>query len=157
MRGKKQAKKRIIENDKRYNSALVAELINKILIGGKKAKSQKIVYNTLEIIEEKTKKPALEVFEEALRKASPEVEVRSKRIGGATYQVPVEVSTNRKIDLVLRWLIQSTRGRQGKNMANYLSDEILAMYKGEGAVIKKKENVHKMAEANKAFAHFARF
>lgn len=157
MRGKKQAKKRVIAKDKKYNSILVAEFINKILMGGKKEKATKIVYNALEIVETKSKKPALEVFEDAMRKASPEVEVKSKRIGSATYQVPVEVATNRKVDLVLRWLIGATRTRQGKKMEVYLADEILAMYKGEGAVITKKDNVHKMAEANKAFAHFARF
>ncbi len=157
MRGKKQAKKRQIDKDKKYSSVLVAEFINKVLVDGKKAKSIKIVYDALAIVETKTKKPALEAFEEAIRKASPEVEVRSKRIGGATYQVPVEVSPERKIDLVLRWLINTTRTKQGKSMGEYLADEIIAMKKGEGAVIIKKDNVHKMAEANKAFAHFARF
>lgn len=157
MRGKKQAKKRQLTKDKKYNSILIAEFINKVLLDGKKQKSTKIVYDALDIVEEKTKKPALEVFEDAIKKASPELEVRSKRIGGATYQVPVEVSQSRKIDLVLRWLIGATRGKPGKPMSEYLAKEIIAMKKGEGVVITKKENVHKMAEANKAFAHFARF
>lgn len=157
MRGKKHAKKRVISKDSRYSSSLVAEFINKILVEGKKEKAQKIVYNTLKIIQDKTKKVPIETLESAIKKASPEVEVRSKRIGGATYQVPVEVSPHRKIDLVLRWLIQSTRSRQGKKMSEYLANEIISMTKGEGAVIRKKENVHKMVEANKAFAHFARF
>lgn len=157
MRGKKQAKKRQIEKDKKYDSLLIAEFINKVLQDGKKQKSTKIVYDALDIVEKKTKKPALEAFEEAIRKASPELEVKSKRIGGATYQVPVEVAPERKIDLVLRWLIGATRSKQGKPMSQYLANEIIAMKKGEGAVIAKKDNVHKMAEANKAFAHFARF
>jgi small subunit ribosomal protein S7 len=157
MRGKKQAKKRPPYLDTKYNSTLIGELINKVLMDGKKEKAQKIVYSALEIIEVKSKKPALEVFEMAIRKASPEIEVKSKRIGGATYQVPVEVSPGRKIDLVLRWLIGTARSKQGKKMDNYLAEEIISMYSGEGSVIKKRDDVHKMAEANKAFAHFARF
>ena len=156
MRGKKQAKKRHIEPDKKYNSTLITEFINKLLLHGKKEKAKKIAYKSLEIAEAKLKQPATECFENAIKRAAPEVEVKSKRIGGATYQVPTEVAGNRKTDLVLRWLIDIARTKKGKPMYEYLADEIIAMNRGEGAVISKRDNVHKMAEANKAFAHFAR-
>lgn len=157
MRGKSNYKKQIIEPDAKYNSMIIAELINKIQISGKKENAKKIVYNSLEIVKKNTKKEELEVFEQAIKIASPEVEVRSKRVGGANYQVPVEVSSSRKIDLVLRWLINAARTKKGKPMDKKLANEILQMYKNEGAVIKKRDDVHRMAEANKAFAHFARF
>jgi small subunit ribosomal protein S7 len=157
MRGKAQAKKREIAPDEKYNSTLVSEFINKILINGYKDKAKNIVYGSLEIVEKNTKKPALEALETAIKFASPQVEVKSKRIGGANYQVPMEVPPHRKIDLVFRWLIGAARTRHGQSMEKKLAEEITAMYKGEGAVIKKRDDVHRMAEANKAFAHFARF
>jgi len=157
MRGKSKYKKRELVPDEKFKSQLVTEFINKVLRYGKKETASKIVYNSLEIASQKIKKPPMEVFEAAMRNASPEVEVRSKRIGGATYQVPVEVASYRKIDLVLRWLINSCRIRHGKKMENLLADEIISMYNNEGNIIKKRNDVHRMAEANKAFAHFARF
>lgn len=157
MRGKKQAKKRKINPDRKFKSLLIAELINKVLMQGKKEIAQKIVYQALEQVSEKTKKGAMEIFEKAVKNASPLLEVRSKRIGGATYQVPMEVSDSRKIDLVYRWLITTARKKKGKPITDSLTEEILSMYKNEGAVMKKREDLHKMAEANKAFAHFARF
>lgn len=157
MRGKSKYKKQNIKPDQKFNSILVTELVNKIQISGKKENALNIVYKAFEIIEKNTKKKPLEVFEHSIKIASPEVEVKSKRIGGANYQIPVEVSSTRKIDLVLRWLINAARTKKGKSMDQKLANEILYMYKGEGAVIKKRDDVHKMAEANKAFAHFARF
>lgn len=156
MRGKSFTKKRKLVPDEKYDSLLIAEFINKVMLDGKKSTATRIVYKCLSEVETKTKKKALESFDIALKNGAPLLEVRSKRIGGATYQVPVEVSSNRKVDLVLRWLIESARSKQGQSMEKYLADEILAMYKGEGTVIKKRNDVHKMAEANKAFAHFAR-
>lgn len=157
MRGKKNYKKRTISPDPIYNSVLVAEFINKILYKGKKEIAKKIVYTALEVAAKKVKKKPLEVFEQAIANGSPEVEVRSKRIGGANYQIPMEVQPSRKTDLVLRWLIDATRTRRGKGMGHLLADELASMYNNEGSVIKKRDDVHRMAEANRAFAHFARF
>jgi len=157
MRGKSKIKKREIAPDKKYNSLLVAELINKLMIRGYKNKAETIVYKSFDIVEKNTKKPAFEVFESSVKIASPQIEVRSKRIGGANYQVPVEVAPHRKVDLVIRWLLSAVRTRHGKPMEEKLADEIMQMTKGEGAVIKKRDDIHRMAEANKAFAHFARF
>ena len=157
MRGKSKIKKRVIAPDKKYNSLLIAELINKLTLKGYKTKSEKIVYKSFDIVEKNLKKPPFEVFDQAVKIASPQIEVRSKRIGGANYQVPVEVLPHRKVDLVIRWLLAAARTRHGKPMEEKLADEIILMSKGEGAVIKKRDDVHRMAEANKAFAHFARF
>ena len=157
MRGKSQIKKRVIAPDRKYNSILVSEFINKIMQKGNKETAENIVYKALDTVEKTIKKPALEVLETSMKLASPQVEVKSKRIGGANYQVPMEVSSHRKIDLVFRWLITAARARHGKAMENKLAEEIIGMYKGEGAVLKKRDDVHRMAEANKAFAHFARF
>lgn len=157
MRGKKQAEKRNKKPDRKYNSLLVTEFISKVLQRGKKETAEKIVYTSLDIIGEQLKQKPLEVLQKAVKNASPLLEVRSRRIGGATYQVPMEVADDRKIDLVFRWLINIARKKKGKPVTNSLSEEILAMYKNEGAVMKKREDLHKMAEANKAFAHFARF
>jgi len=157
MRGKKNYKKRKISPDKKYNSILISEFINKVLKKGKKETASNIVYSAIENASKKLNIPPLELLETAIKNAAPLVEVRSKRIGGATYQVPMEVSEQRKIDLALRWVIGTSESKQGKNMDKFLADELLSMYKNEGAVIKKREDVHRMAEANKAFAHFARY
>jgi len=157
MRGRKYIRKRDIKPDKKYNSVLAAKLINKILLDGKKRISEKIVYKAFDILKEKTKKEPLEVFETAIKNASPLLEVRSKRIGGATYQVPMEVREDRKVALSMRWIIDSARSKQGKPMEIFLSNEILDAYNRTGAAMSKRENMHKMAEANKAFAHYARF
>ena len=157
MRGRKHIRKRELKPDKKYNSVLVTKLINKILQDGKKSIAEKIVYNAFDIIADKTKKDAVEVFETAIRNVSPLLEVRSKRIGGATYQVPSEVREERKVALSMRWIIDAARSKQGKPMENYLANEILDAYNKTGAAMGKRENMHKMAEANKAFAHYARF
>ena len=157
MRGRKYIKKREIKPDKKYNSVLIEKLINKLLIGGKKEVSRNIVYKSFDIVKEKTKKDPLVVFETAIKNASPLLEVRSKRIGGATYQVPMEVKEDRKVTLAMRWIIGAARAKQGKNMEIFLANEIIDSYNKTGSAMAKRENMHKMAEANKAFAHYARF
>ncbi len=157
MRGKKTLIKKILPPDTRYQSVTVAKLINKVLLDGKKQTARELVYKALEELEKATNRPAVESFETALSNVSPAVEVRSKRIGGATYQVPVEVSQNRKIALAMRWIINAARNRQGKPMSIFLRDELLDAYNNTGSAMKKRDEMHRMADANKAFAHFARF
>jgi small subunit ribosomal protein S7 len=154
MRGKK-AIKRNIEPDVKFSSINIAKLINYIMKGGKKSTAQSIVYDCFDIISEKTKQDPEAVFEQAIKNVSPQLEVRSKRVGGANYQIPVEVRGDRKYTLACRWILTAARARTGKKMASKLADELLAAAKGEGAAIKKKEDTLRMAEANKAFAHFA--
>jgi len=157
MRGRKYIKKREINPDKKYNSVVVGKLINKILLDGQKQTAENIVYKCFQTLADKTKKDPLEVFQAAIRNASPLLEVRSKRIGGATYQVPMEMREDRKLTLSLRWIIDSARSKQGKPMEEFLAMEILDAYNKTGSAMTKRENMHKMAEANKAFAHYARF
>jgi small subunit ribosomal protein S7 len=156
MRGKK-SPRRIIKPDLKYNSATVARFINKLMLRGQKETARKIVYKAFDILQEKTKKEPLQVFETALKNAAPILEVNARRIGGATYQVPMEVRPERKEALAMRWIINAARDKQGKPMAEFLAQEILDAYDRTGSAIKKKEVLHKMAEANKAFAHYARF
>ncbi|TSC93403.1 MAG: small subunit ribosomal protein S7 [Candidatus Berkelbacteria bacterium Licking1014_7] len=150
-------KKRQLAPDPRYNSILISQLINYVMKDGKKNTAKNIVYKALEIIEKKTKKSALEILQLAIKNTSPLLEVKSKRVGGATYQVPYEVRHSRQTTLSLRWILQAARAKQGKTFDIFLSDEILNASQKTGSAIQKKENMHKMAEANKAFAHFARF
>lgn len=155
MRRKIKTKKEI-SPDFIYNSQKLEKFINYIMWDGKKETSRKVVYSAFDVIKEKTGNPnPLEVFDLALRNAGPTTEVRSKRIGGANYQVPVEVRPERKLALAMRWIRDAARGGKGKPMHLKLADELIAASKNEGAAIKKKEDTHKMAEANKAFAHFA--
>jgi len=153
----KKIKRRELEPDPIYNSALVTKLINYVMRQGKKSIARKIVYQAFEIIKEKTKQDPVEILEKALRNAGPILEVRPKRIGGATYQVPMEVKPHRRIALGLRWIIEAARSRKGKPMYEKLAEELINAANNEGAAVKKKENVHRMAEANKAFAHFASY
>lgn len=155
MRGKR-APKRNINPDWKFQSPVIAKLINQVMHGGKKSTAEKIVYGALDIISEKTKKDPLEVFDTALRNVSPTVEVKSRRIGGANYQIPVEVVGNRKLALAFRWIIEAARKKKGKAMKEKLAFELMGAASNEGDAIKKKEDVHRMAEANRAFAHFAR-
>jgi len=148
------SKKRFPEPDSIYNSYLVSLLINRILKSGKKNLAQKIVYQSFDIIKQKTNEDPLLVFERAIRNASPIVEVKARRVGGSTYQVPVEVSGFRATNLGLRWLIDYATQRVGRSMAIKLANEIIDTSNDIGNTIKKKEETHKMAEANKAFAHF---
>lgn len=138
-----------------YSNPAVAKFINHIMVEGRKAAARKIVYGALGIIKEKTKKDPVEVFERALENVAPMLEVRSKRVGGATYQVPMPVKDHRKESLATRWVITAARSKKGKPMAEKLAEELMAAYNREGAAFKKKEDTHRMAEANRAFAHFA--
>lgn len=153
MRKRRAEKKRLIP-DPKYNDVLVTRLINGIMESGKKNTSRRLVYDAFDIISEKTQKPAMEVFNKALSNAQPMIEVRSRRVGGATYQVPTEVRPSRRIALAMRWLLNYARDRKDKSFANKLASEIIAASNGEGSTIKKKDDTHRMAEANKAFAHF---
>ena len=148
-------KKHKIAPDGIYNDIVVSQFINKVMKEGKKTIAQKIVYSAFNIIKEKTKKEPLEVFKLAIENASPLLEVKPKRIGGATYQVPMEVRGERKLALATKWILDGARAKKGKPMAEKLSEELILASKNEGAAIKKKEDTHKMAESNKAFAHFA--
>jgi small subunit ribosomal protein S7 len=148
----------LLKPDPRYNSKLVGKFINCVMLRGKKTVAQKIVYGAFDEAQKRIReKEGIEIFQTALNNVKPVLEVRSKRIGGATYQVPIEVPPKRRTSLAMRWIIHAARKRKGKPMRLKLADELVAAYKGEGDAIATRTNVHKMAEANKAFAHFARF
>ena len=149
-------KKHKISPDRVYQDIQVSQLINKIMKRGKKTIAQKIVYSAFDAVKNKTQKEPLEVFKKAVENVSPVLEVKARRIGGATYQVPIEVRPERKLALVFRWIIQAAQNKKGKPMAEKLSEELMAAANNEGTAIKKKNDTHRMAEANKAFAHFAR-
>ena len=149
-------KKHKIAPDRVYEDVQVAQFINKVMQDGKKTTAQKIVYGAFEVIKEKTKKEPIEVFRQAVENASPLLEVKPKRIGGATYQVPMEVRQERKLFLAYKWIIDGARSGKGKSMQEKLSQEIMNVANNEGMAMKKKNDMHRMAEANKAFAHFAR-
>jgi len=151
---KRRAEKRIIKPDLKYNDVLVARLINHIMYDGKKTVARKVVYEALEIAEKKLNKPAIEIFKKAISNISPVIEVRSRRVGGATYQVPMEVRPERRIALAMRWLKTYSRQRGERGMAARLAGELISAYNNEGSAVKKKDDTHRMAEANKAFAHF---
>lgn len=151
---KAQAKKLPLEPDSKYNDTLVTRFINNIMLKGKKSIATRIFYESLEKITKKVGENGYEVWKKALNNVTPAVEVRSRRIGGATFQIPSEVRPDRKISLSIKWLIKYSRDRNSKTMADKLSDEMIAASKGEGAAFKKKEDTHRMAEANKAFSHF---
>lgn len=149
------AAKRKIVPDPQYNSELVAKLINTVMVNGKKSVAQRILYRSLEIIREKMPdQDVMEVLSKSIENVKPVVEVKSRRIGGATYQVPVEVRPERRTSLALRWLVQFARARKGVPMSQALATELLEAHRGEGAAIKKREDTHRMADANKAFAHY---
>jgi small subunit ribosomal protein S7 len=155
MRGKK-APKREIASDPKFSNQTVAKLINYVMYSGKKSIAQGIVYKALEEVEEKTKKPAMEIFEEAMKNVSPLLEVKSKRVGGANYQVPLQVRAERRTQLAFRWILAAARGRKGKAMSEKLAFEIMEAAQNQGDAVKKKLDVQRMAEANRAFAHFAK-
>ncbi len=151
---KRHVAKREVLADPKYNNKVVTKLINNIMLDGKKSLAQRIVYDAFDIIAEKTERPALEVFEEALEKIMPVLEVKARRVGGATYQVPLEIKPQRRQTLGLRWLVLYSRKRNEKTMCERLSGEILDAIQENGAAYRKKVETHKMAEANKAFAHY---
>jgi len=146
--------RRKTEPDAKYGKVSVAQFINKLMQHGKKSTAQRIFYDSFDIIQERTQKNGLETFELALKNAMPVVEVKPRRVGGATYQVPVEVPEYRSTALAIRWLIQAAHNRPGKSMAEKLADELMDAAKGVGNTIKKREDTHKMADANRAFAHY---
>jgi len=147
-------KKREITPDPVYGSRMLTRLMNRVLMDGKKSAAEKIVYGALDIVAGKTNRSGIEVFEEALKNVMPVIEVKPRRVGGATYQVPVEVRPDRKISLAMRWLVTNSRKRSGRTMTEKLAAELLDAANNTGASVKKKEDGHKMAEANKAFAHY---
>jgi len=154
MSRKKRAPKRIFYPDAKYGSTVLAKFINFLMYDGKKTTAEKIIYLALNRIKEKTKEDPIKVFNEAINNIRPNLEVRSRRVGGATYQVPVEVKTSRSQTLALRWLLDATRKRKNKTMSDKLHNELMDAYNKKGSAIKKREDTHKMAESNKAFAHF---
>jgi len=151
---RREVPKRVILPDPKYHDVVVTKFINVIMLDGKKSIAEKIFYGAIDKIEAKTKENGLEVFKKALMNVRPEIEVKSRRVGGATYQVPVEVKENRAMALAMRWLVWSARDRKEKTMVEKLAGELLDAYNQRGAAVKRREDTHKMAEANKAFAHY---
>lgn len=151
---RRRPERREILPDPVYNDTLVAKFVNYIMEQGKKGIAEKIFYGAMDVIKQRTKTDGLKIFEKAIENASPSVEVKSRRIGGATYQVPIEVPKNRRFYLASQWIINSATGRSGKPMSDKLASELISAANGEGGAIKKKDDTHRMAEANKAFAHF---
>jgi small subunit ribosomal protein S7 len=148
------APQRTVLVDPKYGSETVERFINKLMIGGKKSIARRIVYDALDIASERAKKPPMEVFDGALKNVTPTLEVRPRRVGGATYQIPMEVRTERRRSLALRWLLASSRARKGRSMAEKLAAELLDAMNAQGNSVKKRDDTHRMAEANKAFAHY---
>jgi small subunit ribosomal protein S7 len=144
-----------VEGDIKYGSVIISSFINKMMKDGKKSVASKIVYDALSIIEKKAGKPALEVLDQALQNAGPTMELKSRRVGGANYQVPIEVKPERRISLAMKWIVESARSGKGKPAREKLAEELLNAFNNTGGAVKKKNDTHRMAEANKAFAHFA--
>lgn len=155
MSRRRRAVKREIAPDPVYGSTLLAKFINKLMMGGKKSTARRIVYNALDKFAKRVKaENALEAFEQALENAKPALEVKSRRVGGATYQVPIEIPTNRRISMAMSWIINFSRAKVGRSMEEGLSTELADCFNNQGTTIKKKDDTHRMAEANKAFAHY---
>ncbi len=151
---KRKPKKRVIQPDPRFGDTMVTQFVNNLMLQGKKSVAFKSFYDAMDIVQEKTGEDAHEVWKKALENVMPAVEVRSKRIGGATFQIPTEIRPARRLSIGMKWMIKFARARSGKGIAEKLSAEVIAASKGEGAAVKRKEDTHRMAEANKAFAHF---
>ncbi|HSX41577.1 MAG TPA: 30S ribosomal protein S7 [Candidatus Saccharimonadales bacterium] len=156
-RKKTKSFKREITPDIKYQSVLVAKMINKVMQHGKKRLAEQLMYDALADAEAKLKTPAVEIFEGAIKNVSPQVQVRAKRVGGATYQVPMEVRGDRKIHLAMTWILTASRTKSGKSFDKLLAQELMDAFNNTGDAVKKKEETHRMADANKAFAHFARY
>ena len=154
MARRRRAEKREVIPDPKYHNVELSHFINYIMLNGKKTVAQRIVYDALELASREVRRPELEVFEQAIRNATPMVEVRSRRVGGATYQVPAEVRPERRLALAMRWIVNSARARQGRPMAERLAQELLEASRGQGAAVKRREDLYRMAEANRAFAHY---
>lgn len=151
---KKKAPKRYVQPDPKFGEVLVTQFVNRLMYEGKKSVAYGIFYDALDLVEERTKENSMEIWKKAIQNVGPSVEVKTRRIGGANFQIPTEVRGDRKASVAMKWLIQYSRERNGKSMSDKLASEIVAASKGEGGAFKKKEDTHKMAEANKAFAHF---
>ena len=149
-----QPEEREISSDARYHSVMVSKFINKVMLCGKKRTAEHIVYGALQLLEQQAAKDPVAALEQAVRNATPLLEVKPRRVGGATYQVPVEVQSERGLSLAMRWLVASARARRGKSMKERLAEELIDAFQGQGVTIKKREDTHKMAEANRAFAHY---
>ncbi len=154
MSRRNRAVKREIKPDIRYNSPTIQNFINRMMRGGKKSVAQKVLYDTFELIEQRAKRSPMDVFDQAFRNVMPTIEVKPRRVGGATIQVPVEIAPERRTALTMRWILTAARSRGGKSMAEKLAGELMDAAQGQGAAIKKREDTHKMAEANRAFAHY---
>ena len=151
---KSRAPKRYLQPDPKFADPIVTQFVNNMMYEGRKSVAYSIFYSALDLIEERTKENPLDIWKKAVQNVSPAVEVKSKRIGGANFQVPIEVRPERKLSVSIKWIIEHARKRNGKSMADKLANELVAASKGEGGAFKKKEDVHRMAEANKAFSHF---
>ena len=147
--------KNIAKGDSKFNDVQLGKFINKVMIKGKKSLAESLVYNALSIVENESKQPALDVFKRALKNVMPEVEVKSRRVGGATYQVPTEIRNDRQVALAMRWIIGSARGRSGTDMANCLAREFIEAFNEQGSAVKKKDDMHRMANANRAFLNYS--
>lgn len=146
--------KREVEPDLRYDSLNVSMFINRLMKSGKKSTARRVLYDSFDLIEDRAKKPPLEIFEQALSNVSPQVEVKPRRVGGATYQVPIPVEPHRRVSLAMRWLLASARSRSGRSMADKLAGELMDAANKQGSAVKKRDDTHRMAEANRAFSHF---
>ncbi len=151
---KKRAPKRYLQPDPRFGDTMVTKFVNSIMWDGKKSTAYRVFYEAIDVIEERTSENGLETWKKAIQNVSPSVEVKSRRIGGSNFQIPTEVRPERKLALGMKWLLQFSRSRNGKSMSDKLANEVIAASKGEGGAFKKKEDTHRMAEANKAFSHF---
>ena len=154
MARRRRAERREIAPDPRFNSVLLSRFINKVMICGKKTTAQASVYRAIDELENEVRRPGLEVFEQAVRNSTPVLEVRSRRVGGATYQVPTEVRPERRLSVALRWLVAAARARSGRPIARRLYEELLDASRGQGAAVRRREDAHRMAEANRAFVHY---
>lgn len=153
---RRKAEQREVPPDPQYDNVELARFINRIMLKGKKTVAQRIVYSAMEIVEQQAHRPPLEIFQEALRNATPLLQVKARRVGGATYQIPIEVPARRGSALAMRWIINSARGRKGRPMHQKLAQEFLDASRGDGAAVKRREDLHRMAEANRAFVHYRR-
>jgi len=156
-RGQRKIKKRKIAPDPKYNSVIIAKFINNLMWDGKKSLARRLVYDALMLAEKKTGKKATEIFNAAIKNVSPSLKVRSRRIGGASYQIPMEVKKDQKVIFAIKWIIEATRAKKGRSTPEELAEELILASQNQGAAVKKKEETHRIAEANRAYAHYARF
>jgi len=154
MARRRRATKRVISPDPKYNSVYLAGFINRVMTRGKKSTAQHIVYDALDLVEKESSRDPMEIFNQAVRNATPQLEVKPRRVGGATYQVPVEVRSDRQLSLAMRWLLRASRARVGRPMSERLAQEIQEASRGQGAAVRRREEIHRMAEANRAFVHY---